>query len=392
MHLLKKTYLLFIFILSLSLTFADENELNSEYKNQTEDNVYNLENLENITNSKNDCETKCEFTNQVETKACCCPKLDTLTQSMQAGFNAPYKLNLCDPKDFIFSLSFIYWQAIQEGLNPAVDDPFTASQTNGRYISLEYEFKPSFKALLGHNLDSDNLKILLQYTRLNMNESTSANKIDGFSLTNEWILSFSAGESISKVTNKWALNFNILDFELSRAFYNGKILTMDFIYGLKTGIINQKIFTAAYFPEELNAQTESKSYLIGPRVGIDSNFNFLKHYRFFTNIKTSMFYQKFTKVTYKEEDENDTSLTLLDYRSDFKNLNLAMESAIGFSVGKYFYNKTFFLDVSLAYEAQIYFDQNKIGFYLSSLAGSYRMPKANNLNLHGATLTFKFDF
>jgi hypothetical protein len=398
MKYIKKTLIFLTFTFLLNFTFADENESNSKYFNQTEDDFYdldnscNLDNSETITKSKDENSFKNKCDKEIDTKPFCCDQMQSLTESMQEGYNAPYKLKLCDPKDFFFSVSFIYWQPIQEDLNPSVDDPFTASQINGRYISLEYEFKPSFKALIGHNLDCDNLKILLQYTRLNMNTTTSANKQDGFDLTNEWILSFSAGSNISKVTNKWNLDFNILDFELSRAFYNGKILTMDFIYGFKSGIINQKLFSTANFPDPLNAQTQSDSYLIGPRAGIDSNFIFLKHYRFFTNIKTSILYQKFHKVSYKEEDENDTSLILLDYSSKFKDINLAMESAIGFAVGKYFYDKTFFLDASLAYEAQIYFDQNKIGFYLSSLAGSFRMPKANNLNLHGLTLTFKFDF
>ena len=204
--------------------------------------------------------------------------------------------------------------------------------------------------------------------------------------------------SFSDVKGKWDLNFNTFDLEFGRPYYNGKCLQFRAHYGLKGGWIDHTFDrrgTCTYSGIEgiYEANSNSKSWLVGPRAGIQTKWTFDDGFRFFGNAAASLFYQKFYKVSYKEPYFRDTNEWA--YANDYssQHISASLESLVGIGWGTYFDRNRWHFDLTIGYESQLFFNQNQMAV-LKDFSIDYFSPysKAGNLMFHGLNVTMQFDF
>ena len=303
-----------------------------------------------------------------------------------SAYNHPARVDVCSSWDFFLTGSFLYWQLLQEQMEIA-ETNFGLDLINSKVFIQDFDYKPAFKVGLGMNMEYDNWSAYVQYTRLNSSMSTTVNIGSATNLRN---LSYSATlNSTTQVKVKWDLDHNIFDFELGRPSYNGKHLTLSPHFGLKGGWIDQKIKTDDFGTLIYINNDKSDSWLIGPRAGIYTNWTFFEGFRFMGNAAASLFYQKFNNVTIDGINNDGTVNKKITYESGF--INPSLEFLLGLGWGSYFYENNYFFDLSVAYETQVYFNQN-MWRHLVELDSGAGYTKPGNLMFQGLNVTARIDF
>jgi hypothetical protein len=266
---------------------------------------------------------------------------------MQSAYNHPARINVCGSWDMFASVSFLYWQPRENGLNLGTDAILNSANSSVlRDLEMDFEYKPAFKLLLGYNFEYDNWQTLIRYTRMNMDISTSENKAPDFFLSPSWFSNAGLNENTTKITNKWDLDFNIFDWEISRPYFSGKSLNVNLLFGLKSGWIDQSLIsTIIYSGSPFNTKASSDSWLLGPRMGINSDYVLFDRFRILGDFAASLFYQKFSKVKLNEDDLVFGNLSVVNFESTYKDINFSTEFKIGFGWGTYFNSNNWYFDI-----------------------------------------------
>ena len=258
------------------------------------------------------------------------------------------------------------------------------------------------------------------------------------------------------MTSKWNLKFNKIDFFLSRPFYLGPNLSLTTYNGLCLSWLQQEVITTAILDigsDAIIAATtttgdfSSRSWLVGP--AIMSEFKWMLGYGLSLNasLGATIFYQDFNlKVSYTNgaksaivsaartilpADVIDTVSAVADNRVDRRAgpvveadgvvsaipaisekervINLHCMSAMGLSWGSYLFDDACNVDLSLMYEFNYLFNQNRLRQLLSEnrfintyarRIGAASSPTntapnstaAGALKFHGITLSLRVDF
>ncbi|NGX28168.1 MAG: hypothetical protein K940chlam1_00343 [Candidatus Anoxychlamydiales bacterium] len=340
----------------------------------------------------------------------CCPKpepcgCDIPGEPTTAAYNQGANIDVCGSWDFYVTGSFLYWQPREQQLEIAqstfLGTDTTSTAEIGSIHKLSFDWEPAFKIGVGYIYGYDNWESYLQYTRVNSSSSSTANNDNraGEVLIDAWLLQPNdpnlSTNSIS-ITGKWDLNFNILDWEFGRTYYNGKKLTFKPHFGLKGGWINQsmRITDVASSTLTYDGTFKSNSWLIGPRAGIYTNWLFCDGFRAFGNAAASIFYQKFHKLQYREPSAVNPSEWYLADNSSFTYINPSLEFVLGCGWGTYFSNNNWHFDFLVGYEAQVYFSQNLMRSQQQTVASGapFAFNNPGNLTFQGLTATARFDF
>lgn len=312
------------------------------------------------------------------------------------AYNQSASIDVCGAWDFFATATFLWIQPIQEQMDPAYTE--YGSQTTYKDILHKFDFdgKAAFKVGLGWNYEYDKWDTFIQYTRINTGmtttvklTSTGSPTLYGTFLTQ----SLPDYGTLREVKQKWDLDFNIFDLELGRPYYNGTKLTFRAHYGIKAGWIDQKI-NATHKDTTANTLVtgdfESKSWLVGPRAGIQTNWMLGEGFRLFGNAAASLFYQKFHKLEKTEPYYyNDTQWYDARQRPSSGFINANLEALLGVGYGTYFSRNNWHFDMIVGYEAQLFFNQNMIRYLVEAYAD---LIKPGNLAFHGLNVSVRFDF
>jgi len=85
----------------------------------------------------------------------CCPAWPTPV--LNAAYNYPARIQTRCPWDFFAHASFIYWQPLQENMELGfVTDTTSTMFLDGRFVNMDFDYKPGFKVGVGMNFDHDN--------------------------------------------------------------------------------------------------------------------------------------------------------------------------------------------------------------------------------------------
>lgn len=321
----------------------------------------------------------------------CC---DIPSAPTTSAYNYPANISVCKAWDFRLTGSFLWILPNQEQMEFAETyyaTPAAGIPGIGRVHEFNFDWKPAFKVGLGYNFDHDNWDAYIQYLRINtsMSNRQYLGSNAGELLRNLWIQQAS---SFTQVKGKWDLDFNIFDLEFSRPYYNGKYLKFSAHYGLRGGWIDQTFFTEGINTATVMKSTfESKSWLVGPRAGIYTKWCFEDGFRFFGNAAASLFYQKFYKITQRETYAANPTQCYVASNYLAKQLNASLDLFLGIGWGRYFHKNRDYFDLSIGYEAQLFYDQNKMRI-LKDITGNMAIVKAGNLMFHGLNVTLRFDF
>jgi hypothetical protein len=319
-----------------------------------------------------------------------------------SGYNHQARIDV-DGFDVFIDGSFIYWQAMEGGLELGVKykDPEEILKIFSSNINIDFKYKPGFKVGIGTSLHHDNWLLSAEYTRLhlkNIKRILPDDLSDGYYISTSWTRD---PERFYYSLAEWQLKYDVVDLEMSRPYYLGSCLVLKPFASLRGGVIKQYYdikFSVDYPSTTLwVVDVEQKSWLVGPRAGIDCDWIFFDYFRFISNIAFSMCYQHIAIKGYNAKYENgdlDDPFWNADNREN--QLVPNAEGALGLSWGSYFGNNNrWHFSLSALYEVHYFFDQNKILAtslgQLTTGAVAIIFP-AYNLMMHGLTLTARFDF
>jgi hypothetical protein len=312
--------------------------------------------------------------------------------------------------------SFIYWQGIEGGLSLAHLYPSSQTENNGyEVINMHFKYKPGFKVALGSQLGHDGWTLAIEYTWLHFsNTKNYSNTIANSNIAETWYTS----DRTYAVNSKWKLRYDVIDLEMARPFYSGTCLTISPSAALRGGLIKQyydwdaissNYTETIYWPLSNNIQ---KSWLIGPKAGINCNFILFNYFKIISNAAMACFYQHFNNTGYVGiKYVNRSGIITPSYTRILTDttdqLTANFDGALGLGWGSYFgdTNRCHF-DISLLYELHYFFNQNKmyslnqkmVQELLTQFGTSQPIEKysptyaAEDLMLHGLTLTARMEF
>lgn len=372
--------------------------------------------------AKNDCLTSepCE-TNPCKTDSCC-DWIDHASPDIGlCNVPAAYNINAqiqppCAWGPYL-TASFIYWNVGQDymdiGRTAAFTDPQPAvNATPAAEATIptpSFEYQAGFKIGLGYNTNYDNWSVEALYTRLHhkntfntgSNQATFAEG-DTIIIPNEWFVNLSVDtqQQAGRMTSKWTMDLDMADFLLSRPYYEGQMLTITPYMGLKALWMTQQYNISAVLADNptlapVTSNNDSKGWGVGPNFAANMHWLLGKGFRVEGNAALSLLYMQYTQREHREqfsEDITDT-LPINGHMPDRGYLRAINELGLGLGWGAYFKDHYHF-DLSARYDFTILWAQNAmretVG-YLANNAIGYSNP-AGNLNLHGLTLTARFDF
>lgn len=320
-------------------------------------------------------------------------------EQMNAGFNFPARYDVKNCTDFYFTGSFIYWQAKEKGLEVCEYDLITNAtgpKTESKTIFLDYDFEPGFKIGAGYNINRDDWYVYMEYIR--HSSSCSGKK----SITNtstedlETVWDFQdESNTYTSMKGRWKQYLNLLDFELGRAYYVGEKLTFKPFVGARLGFIDQKYKMTMITDSNIYIYADSKldSWLLGPRIGLKTNWLLGEGFRLFTNAAGCIFYQDFDLHSKKMKPVQTgvTDLKEEKYSLDKGYINPSIEAALGFGWGCYFSDEQWHIDLSAAYEFYYFWEQNLFVSAALDLPPGV-VADTESLTYNGLTVSLQLDF
>lgn len=204
-----------------------------------------------------------------------------------------------------------------------------------------------------------------------------------------------SGIAYQKASILWTIRFNMFDWELGRAFWISKALSLRPFIGIKGGWIDQSIHSKwenpslSPFDPVFNTGRENlrnNFWGLGPSAGFDTKWNLIvcKNHSFslFGDVSGAIMWGHWTfKDLYKNDIDQEVSIKTSHFNSGATMLRTMM--GLGWDVN--FSHDRFHFSTKLGYEMQFWLDQ--LQFY------SFDTGRLNNeLTLQGGTLAFRFDF
>jgi hypothetical protein len=334
------------------------------------------------------------------------------------GYNHPARIDVRNSWDYFISGSYIYWQPRQDGLELAreISAPEVEGWTveNDTLVHMDFDYHSGFKVGTGANFERDDWSLEFEYTRLytidHKNRTLSSDPLD---LLLHYLMPFwnavtltqdiGTGDGTFYAKARWKLHFNILDGILARSHYVGTKLSFKPYIGLRAGWIHQRYranytysheYVEDYYNIYLRSHYKSQSWLLGARIGLDTNWHFGEGFRLFGDTAASLFYQRFkTNVNTIRDENEEADVAFSNYTMKEKEgyLNPNFEIALGLGWGSYFCDDNWHIDLSAAYEFHIFWDQNMMRKLLDY--NNYAAdPTPGDLILHGLTVSLRLDF
>ena len=314
------------------------------------------------------------------------------SEHMIGAYNAPCCLKLNGGWDIFANISFLYFQPKEQGLDLGLVQPTTnITDNHASVVNAEFDFDPAFRISLGTFCLADNWNLFLEYTRFYSNNRKEHNIVPATdSFVNYWDFT-RALANYTYIHDKWTLHFNTLDLAFGRPYYVGTKLTFLPIAGIRLGFIDQKNvvkFTANSNFYETNVKSDS--WLLGPRLGIYTNWLFGENFKLYGNAFASIFYQSF-KLSLDQFQDLDPKVYSIRAKNSDNYINGDLELALGFSWGSYFQENRWYLEFSAGYEFNLFFNQNMLRSFFEELTyGISQRP--GNLTPHGMVIGIKASF
>lgn len=203
-----------------------------------------------------------------------------------------------------------------------------------------------------------------------------------------------SGVAYQKASMDWTIRFNMFDWELGRAFWVSKALSLRPFVGLKGGWIHQSIHSKWQNPNLSGAEffktgrenLKNNFWGIGPSAGLNTTWNFaIRHNHSFSLFGDFSGAIMWGHWTFGDVYQNDIQQKVVIKSSSLSSGASMLRTIMGFEWDAQFNRNRSRFAMRLGYEMQFWMDQ--LQFY-SFDAGIL----SNELTLQGGTLEFRFDF
>ncbi|MES2200486.1 MAG: Lpg1974 family pore-forming outer membrane protein [Chlamydiota bacterium] len=350
------------------------------------------------------------------------------TGDLPGAYNQSANYKIDDSYDIYFTADFIYWNLQQDSMRVGnLLDPDSSGSLgllNGENETVfnSGKYKPGFQVGLGFNMNGmDGWNLYSEYTWYQNKHSNTVDAGSGEGIALSFIKD-GAPEGITddivlanSVSTDSKYHFNNLNLELQRPFYFGRKLTANFGAGLRALWISQTVTGSASGLTAYEADSSSsgtsivgqsasfhqKSWGLGPRFELDTNWMLGWGFRILANIAESVLYTRYTTLTGKIDGGVSEVGTTADFTStvggandtecssssNYNTLRAITETSLGLGWGSYFGdNNDFHFDITASYEFNIYWNQNMYGMVVNG----HGSP--GNTYLQGLNIAARFDF
>ena len=312
-----------------------------------------------------DCCEPCDFVPP-------CPPSD-------CAYNAPFIVDTKCDWGFFAGASFVYAQAIADGLRYAtttitVSDGSSSEQFCVNYLR-DFEYNPGFKVNLGYKLGCDNWIANVEYFRYHNTIAKDSFELSNIETNSGFVLNIlnngstqgiSSGNFAESASAKssYRLNLDQLDFTLSRQYYVGRCLTVKPEAGLRLFWIDQSSTASAVAPDFFVGQittvsiNESNSiWSVGPISNLSLDWNIWCNFRIVTSAGFGLlYYEQGANVS----DSNftpaldDLNNKVFDNKGKIKSVALHNSLMLGLGWSDYFCCNDWYLDLVIGYEFNRY--------------------------------------
>ncbi len=266
----------------------------------------------------------------------------------------------------------------------------------------DFEFRPGFKVGVGIDTHYDDWLTGLEYTWFHQTTHTSSTAeetpygIGVWFISNWFIQPDGLGQTLSatRLKSKWNLQMDLLDGYLSRAFYQGRSLTIAPFAGLRAAWISQSLTIQAEEPETeiwVTSHNKSHSWAIGPRLGLKGHWLLGSGLRLESDIAGSILYTRYPSVKHHEGAISSNTIPVAAQFTNYGCLRGITECGLGIGWGTYFNRNRMAIDLLADYDFAIYWNQNMIRRVVD-LSTLQVAASPSNLYLQGLTFTVRLDY
>ncbi|MBI5273545.1 MAG: hypothetical protein HY860_00640 [Chlamydiales bacterium] len=312
------------------------------------------------------------------------------------------KAELTADNVFFVDGEYLLWHAYEDGLAYAVE--INSTTDRGDVQDLDFDWDSGFRAGLGYRMPHDKWELDANWTRFYTSASGSTSTSTQL-LYPEWDVlafpSYQSGSPITIINGSWNLHLNVLDGEISHYFMTTPSLSFKPHMGIRGIWIKQTYhtqITGGIVPQTIlfNDIFTVNSFARGAgfRAGLDTQWEFCKHWSLFGNIGGSLL---FTTFNIEEKDYRSTAhnppLTLIfDIKDQIQQLVPTVDLAMGIS-WDYSFSDMVALCLQLGWEFNDFFGQNKFRHFFLNDNSSYSfVGSQEDLTMQGLVVSARLDF
>ncbi len=304
---------------------------------------------------------------------------------------------------------FLWWQVREDGLDYAVSSnalppPSGTGMIDGDVKRMPFGYDPGFRIGLGSIFGGNLWDLSLNWTRFHTQESVFHRApVNGFLLPTKFV-SFedtSVFQGASHASARWRIKYDTISLELGRAFAPIRYLALRPHMGLTSGWIKQR---ASFEYDQiaspgvtLEVRDKNKFAGVGLRGGVNLRCPLGKGWSIFGDFAASLLWGRF-HVHQKENQilSSGVPLERLNLRDKEHDVVSAIQAIGGVRWDRYFWKETTHLGLSLGYEFNEWFRQNRLMAFTEpnsnpfTLGNIVRNP--GDLQFQGLTAGARFDF
>ncbi len=274
---------------------------------------------------------------------------------------------------------FLYWKAAEEGLayglrsiNPSgfgefgLKDPF--SGVRGKPSRIHPGWESGFRLGLAYNIPHDEWDISFTWTRYNANKKNHVSEKPKELVFSYWTdLNFNPGPMSARA--KWDLSFSVIDFDLSRSFYLGESFYLCPFGGFKAAWIDQELFVdyqnvSFVIVKTPHIVSKNRNNFQGYGIGIGTKavWDIWEGLHLFGKFEGGLMLGTFKIAEFISEPHTPRS-KLIDSVREVAPM-LGVQGGIGWQ--SQMHTNRVFLNIHVAWEEQVWFDQNQLSRFIQS--------------------------
>lgn len=303
---------------------------------------------------------------------------------------------------------FLYWQALEGGLEYAVRDVYRAvggsGTQGGRIKDCPGDWGPGFRIGASYAPSWDIAAIWTRFHQSTHKHKSVSNASSSLELGYEaiWFPTINSTQpNYQDVKFKWHLDFDTVDLEFGKQYYVSKHLAIRPFISLRGAFIDQH-FTAEYGPHNLTPSFE-KIFIkykndfqgVGPRLGVNTSWDIGSGFAVLLNADVSLLSGWFSLKTVAgpQTDVLDFPIAL-DSHEKFNQLVPSLDILLGLGWQRCLSHERYKLSFKAGYEIQYWWNQFQRRMFSalgpSDLELSIRTP--NDLAFRGLTFNAGFEF
>lgn len=333
-------------------------------------------------------------------------KTTILSMAICLLFTSCLEANPVTCSDIDISISALYWQAAEEGLDYAIQNSngSTFINNDGKVQRVSFDWDPGFKIGLACQVPCRQQIFSLAWTRFYTSGTSASTGISPEALFPVWTSPNTMLTTEEQMEAKITLHLNTLDLKMQTCFSPQCYFLVRPFIGLMTAWVDQKFNINANggaslgpfaFVLDDGIEMTNNFWGIGPKVGVNTVWDLICGFSIFGNVDFAILYGQFNisqneTVLFSNNVPETTFLDINDNKFSLSRAFLGMQ--LGARWDRCFYCDRYHVYVEAGWEHQYFFGQNQLMRFADDLNSGINTPVQGDLTLQGLTVTIGLDF